>query len=259
MRDRKRFVVYNRGNSEMEVGGMIAFLTSSHNIEGQPDLNPANGFAAELLKAVPRPCRGLVICSDPDNYERTDFYCGSVRKGFEISGVVFADYQILDRRNQNRAAELVQSADMIILMGGHVPTQNRFFVEIQLRELLKGYDGVIVGISAGSMNSADVVYAQPELEGEAISSDYQRFLPGLNLTKTMLLPHYQKVKGDMLDGMRLFEDITFADSIDRKFYVLPDGSYLYLHDGREELRGEAWLIENGVMRKISEDGDVSVL
>ena len=238
---------------------MIAFLTSSHNIEGQPDLNPANGFTAELLNAVPRPCRGLAICSDPDNHERVDLHGRSIREGFEVSGVVFSDYQLLDRRNQDKSAMLIQNADLIILMGGHVPTQNRFFGEIQLRELLKGYDGVIVGISAGSMNSADVVYAQPELEGEAVSPDYQRFLPGLNLTKTMLLPHYQKVKDEMLDGMRLFEDITFADSMGRKFYVLPDGSYLYLRDGREELRGRAWLIENGTMRKISEDGEAVAL
>ena len=238
---------------------MICFLTSSHNIEGQPDLNPANGFASELLKAVPRPCRGLAICSDPDDYERTDFFCRSVREGFEVSGVVFSDYQILDRRNQNKAAELVQSADLIILMGGHVPTQNRFFAEIQLRELLNNYDGVIVGISAGSMNSADIVYAQPELEGEAVSPDYQRFLPGLNLTKTMILPHYQKNKDDAVDGLHIYEEIACPDSMGRKFYVLPDGSYFYLHNGREELRGQAWLIEDGVMRKISEDGDVVVL
>ena len=238
---------------------MICFLTSSHNIEGQPDLNPANGFASELLKAVPRPCRGLAVCSDPDDYERADFYGRSVREGFETSGVVFADYQILDRRNQNQAAKLVQNAELIILMGGHVPTQNKFFAEIGLRERLADYDGVVVGISAGSMNSADVVYAQPELEGEATSPDYQRFLPGLNLTKTMLLPHYQKVRNDTLDGLRLFKDITFADSMGRKFYVLPDGSYLYLHNDREELRGEAWLIEDGVMCKISEEGDIIVL
>ena len=238
---------------------MIAFLTSSHNIEGKPDLNPANGFAYELLKTVPRPCRGLAICSDPDNYERTDFYCDSVREGFEVSGVTFSDYQVLDARNQDKTAELVHTADLIILMGGHVPTQNRFFGEIHLRELLADYDGVIVGISAGSMNSADVVYAQPELEGEAVSPEYQRFLPGLNLTKTMILPHYQKNKDDVVDGLRIYEEIAYPDSMGRKFYVLPDGSYLYLYGGREELRGKAWLIEDGTMRKISEDGDVVAL
>ena len=238
---------------------MICFLTSSHNIEGQPDLNPANGFASELLKAVPRPCRGLAICSDPNNYERTDFYCGSVREGFEVSGAVFSDYQILDGRNQGQAAELVQNADLIILMGGHVPTQNRFFAGIHLRELLSNFSGIIVGISAGSMNSADVVYAQPELEGEAVSPEYQKFLSGLGLTKIMILPHYQKNKDDVVDGLRIYEEIAYPDSLGRKFYVLPDGSYLYVHNGREELRGEAWLIENGIMRKISEEGNVVAL
>ena len=238
---------------------MIVFLTSSHNIEGQPDLNPANGFASELLKAVPRPCRGLAVCSDPEDYERTDLHSGKVREGFEVSGVAFSDYQFLDRRNQNKAAELVQGAELIILLGGHVPTQNRFFGEIHLRELLADYNGVIVGISAGSMNSADVVYAQPDLEGEAVSPDYQRFLPGLGLTKTMILPHYQKNKDDTVDGLRIYEEIAYPDSMGRKFYVLPDGSYLYLRNGREELRGEAWLIEDGAMRKISEEGNVVAL
>ena len=42
------------------------------------------------------------------------------------------------------------------------------------------------------MNSADIVYSQPEEEGEAVDPAYQRFLTGLNLTKTNLLPHYQE-------------------------------------------------------------------
>lgn len=238
---------------------MTCFLTSSHNVPGKPDLNPLNGFADELRGAIPHPCRALFVCSSPDDYEKTDLYSEANLSSFTVCGYVFSDAQILDRRNQGQAAELVRNADLIVLMGGHVPTQNKFFAEIGLRELLEGYDGVVVGISAGSMNSADLVYAQPELEGEAVSPDYQRFLPGLGLTKTMILPHYQTVKDDVLDGMRLFEDITYGDSIGRKFYVLPDGSYLYIHDGREELRGEAWLIQDGAMQKISENGDVVIL
>ena len=62
-----------------------------------------------------------------------------------------------------------------------------------------------------------------------------------------------------MDGLRIYEEIAYPDSMGRKFYVLPDGSYIYIHNGREELRGEAWLIEDGVMHKISEDGDVTVL
>lgn len=41
--------------------------------------------------------------------------------------------------------------------------------------MLKDYQGVILGISAGSMNSADVVYAQPEEEGEGIDPEYEKY------------------------------------------------------------------------------------
>ena len=108
----------------------------------------------------------------------------------------------------------------------------------------------------GNDVDAELVYAQPEREGEAADPSYQRFLPGLGLTKTMLLPHLQEVRDDVLDGLRLFEDITFADRFGRSFYAIPDGSYLLVGDGREELRGEAWLIKDGVMTQASREGEI---
>jgi dipeptidase E len=140
-----------------------------------------------------------------------------------------------------------------------VPTQNAFFRKIGLRELMKDYDGIVVGISAGSMNSADAVYSHPEEEGEAVDPDYRRFLPGLNLTKVMLLPHYQNEKDTLLDGLRVYEDIAFPDSMGRTFYAIPDGSYLFIDSGREELRGEAYMIRDGVMSRIAPEGGITRL
>lgn len=235
---------------------MTCFLTSSPCCPDDPALNPANGFADAVAAALPDPCMGLFIASSPDAPEKTDEFGGQMRHTFSLAGIKFSQYVILDRRNQQRAAELVRQADLIILAGGHVPTQNRFFQEIGLRELLTGFDGVIMGISAGTMNSADVVYAQPELPGEAADPDYQRFLPGLGLTKTMVLPHYQINKDEVLDGLHIYQDIACSDSMGRQFHVLPDGSYLYVKDGVEELRGEAYLIAGGVLRQISREGDI---
>ncbi len=235
---------------------MTYFLTSSPCVQGAARLNPVNGFVEELQKSISQPCAALFICSDPDSCQWTDRFAGDMLECFTAAGFAFTSFEILDRRTQERAAELIGKAELIILAGGHVPTQNRFFQEIGLRCLMQGYEGVVVGISAGTMNSADVVYAQPELEGEAADKDYVRFLPGLALTKTMVLPHYQEVKDRVLDGLRLFEDITCADSMGRRFYALVDGSYLFGTDGREELRGEAYLIENGSIRQISGENQI---
>ena len=234
---------------------MTYFLTSSTCKDGESFLDEANGFARELRTAFPNPCAALCICSDPEDHEKADRYAGFTRENFEAGGIRFSSFRLLDGRNADQAGALVHSAELIVLMGGHVPTQNRFFARIGLRELLKGYEGVIVGISAGTMNSAETVYAQPELEGEAVSREYVRFLPGLGLTEVMVLPHYQKIKDDVLDGLRLFEDITYPDSMGRRFFALPDGSYLFGRDGHEELRGDAWLIQDGHMEKVCSEGE----
>lgn len=236
---------------------MTCFLTSSPCCPDNPALNPANGFAAAITSALPNPCRALFIASSPDAPEKTDEFAGHMRHTFHLADIKFSKYVVLDSRNWEQAAELVRTADFIILAGGHVPTQNRFFQKIGLRALLENYDGVVMGISAGTMNAADVVYAQPEAPGEATDPAYEKFLPGLNLTKAMICPHYQMVKDDVLDGLRLFEDITYTDSVGRQFYALPGGSYLYVKDGVEELRGEAYLIENGSFRQITGEGEAT--
>jgi dipeptidase E len=159
--------------------------------------------------------------------------------------MVFSRVDVLDSRNQAEAAALVAASDVILLAGGHVPTQNAFFRALGLRSLLAAYPGVIVGVSAGSMNAADTVYAQAELAGEAVDPAYRKFLTGLGLTDINICPHYQMLKDSILDGMRLFDDITYADSRGRRFLALPDGSYVLIRDGKAEVWGEAWQIADG--------------
>ena len=112
-------------------------------------------------------------------------------------------------------------------------------------EKIRDFDGIVIGISAGTMNAADVVYVQPELPGEAINPEFKREAVGLGLTKVNILPHYQMVKDWMLDGMRLFEEITYGDSWGKEFLALCDGSYLFCENGKELVIGEAYLITNG--------------
>lgn len=235
---------------------MTCFFTSSPNLPDDPDLCPFNGFIHELHRALPYPCRAVYVCSDPESWDDTDLYAGLMADSMEKSGFAFSFFEVLDGRNIHEAEALIRQADLIILSGGHVPTQNAFFRELDLKERLAGFDGVVLGISAGSMNSASVVYAHPELEGEALDPDYARFLPGLGLTDVNIIPHFNQIEGGTLDGLDLFEDIAIPDSVGRTFYVLPDGSYILSKDGKEELHGEAWIIRDGVMDKISEDEDI---
>ena len=234
-------------------------LTSSPLNEPGKPLNSQNRFAERLSDCVRGGHNTLFICSDPSEIRLTDYYSGAVWHAMELSGIRFDNYAVLDSRNEEQADMLVRSADLLILAGGHVPTQNAFFAKIGLRSLMQDYAGTVFGISAGSMNAADTVYAQPEEIGEADAPAYQRFLTGLNLTKTMLIPHYQDIKDRILDGKRIFEDITYHDSHGKRFYALCDGSYLCSDGVTEQICGEAYLIQDGMLRQICAQDETYII
>lgn len=233
---------------------MILFLTSSPTgpldgsrpVEG---LDKMNSFVENLKKYWKPNSRNLMITATPDNYEQNDemieFFGNAVKK----DDFTWSAFDLWDRRTVDVSKEALHSYDVIWLGGGHVPTQNQYFKELHLREKIKGFEGIVIGISAGTMNSADTVYAQPEHEGESVDLDYKRFIQGLGLTKTMILPHYQMVKDYYLDGKRLYEEITYGDSYGHEFLVLPDGSYLMSVDGDETVWGEAYYIKDGKIER----------
>ena len=236
---------------------MTLFLTSSPFVDGadRAILSNANGFIDRLRESLPPYCRILFVCSDPERHDLTCQFGADVVSACAEAGIWFSSYHVLTGENADCAEELVTNSDFIVLAGGHVPTQNAFFQDIRLRDILEGYPGVVMGISAGSMNAADAVYVQPEEEGES-SPDFQRFAEGLGLTDINVLPHYQKVKDNILDGRRLFEDITYADSWGRVFFALPDGSYFYQTEEQLLLCGKAWCIENGNLELLTQEEEV---
>ena len=71
----------------------------------------------------------------------------------------------------------------------------------------------------------------------------------------MVIPHYQYLKDVMLDGMKMIEDIGYADSMGRSFFALPDGSYIKVTDDKTVVYGEAFLIQDGKLTKICEKNE----
>ncbi|MCD8383083.1 MAG: dipeptidase E [Clostridiales bacterium] len=241
---------------------MHLFLTSSPCTRGAPEgvdlpciLEEANGFVELLAQRWPEKARCLIVCADPEAFVGNDEMMDTFFRAFRYHGLRLTDMAVCDGRNEGDAEALVHGSNVILLSGGHVPTENAFFSRIRLRELLEGFDGILVGISAGTMNCAETVYAQPELEGESVDPDYRRFIPGLGLTDINVLPHYQMVRDSVLDGQRLFEDITYADSYGNRFFALPDGSFFLAEEGETWLFGEGYQISDGEIEQICADGE----
>ena len=237
---------------------MTLILTGSPTRFGEDRFTEDNGLLAAVRAALPASPRVLLVSAAPDDVKFTDYVLDSMSDCIRNSGITPSSVTMLDRRNEGLARDLVRSADWIVLCGGHVPTQNRFLHEIKLKELLRGFDGLVMGCSAGSMNCAERVYSHPELPGEAIDPAYPRWLDGLGLTKLQIVPHYYQVRDVVLDGKRLFEDVIFPESWRHAFYTFPDGGYILSKDGRETLYGTAWEISNGQMRQIAAEDETYI-
>ena len=240
---------------------MTVFLTSSpsgplDNSRYVDGLDDKNRFVEELRCRWPEYASCLYITAEPEGFSHNDWICQSMAGTFRHRGLSIAAFDVWDDRSGEVSAEMLNEYQVLILGGGHVPTQNRFFQRIALREKIASFKGLVIGISAGTMNSADIVYAQPELEGESYDPSYERFLTGLALTSINILPHYQMVKDFYLDGRRLFEDITYSDSYGHEFLALTDGSYVLLEQGSTRLCGEAYRISNGEIEKICEENQI---
>ena len=245
---------------------MVVFLTSSPCNDNVPDglkmpciLDCRNEFVNKMRSWWKPNSVGVIIAAYPCNFALNDEMRDTFEKAFTYHGLTFEKLVMCDARNDEQIQEMIDDADFIMLAGGHVPTQNAYFKYLGLREKMKYFNGIVMGISAGSMNAADIVYVQPEEEGESVDPLFERFVLGLGLCKVNVLPHYQRVKDNYLDGRRLIEDITFEDSFGQRFIVLVDGSYVMVYDGVTELYGEAWSISDGKMMKICEEGGKKLL
>lgn len=254
---------------------MVVFLTSSF-IKYQPmdsyiphPIDESNQFGDNLRKYWPKDARFLIFANNPDDTAEVEHVKQELQDAFMLSGFSIGEIRcfhhqyIEDYRKQNGGhsvnsakdalKEALQWADVFFLAGGHAPTENAFMQECDLRSLItnpKIFNGIFIGLSAGTVNAAKEVYLIPELEGESTDPDYVRFTKGLGLTRLNIIPHLEYEQTVMLDGRRLIDDIVADDSMTRDFYLISDGSYFMIHNGITEFFGTGLIMRNGITRPL---------
>ena len=238
---------------------MRAILTSALGGQVKTDgkrlparLLETNGLLKIIQAVWKKNSKVMIISGSPEYYDKNDSVLFCLSGAFSLSDLSASEVLMCDERNKE-IIERLPEMDVLILAGGHVPTQNSFMKTIGLKERLQDWDGLLIAWSAGSMNCAETVYAGPELPGEAIDPDFQRWISGLGITKIKIFPHFEELRDEMLDGMRLIEDITYADSMGHEIIALNNGSFIVADNGTETLYGEAYSIKDGEQRQICSD------
>ena len=238
------------------------FLTSMP-LEDQndtsPKLNNINDFVTQLKKHHSKGFDSFVYFpSDPKAYDNNDFCANLFYNAFENSDLKFKNCILVDNRNHSEIIEIVKKADIIILGGGELPCQNTFFNNLHLRQALTYYDGIIVGMSAGSMNLADIVFNFPELDRQIGDPNY---LNGLGYTDINIVPHYKPTEKNYIleSGLDAWTTYVLPHSHKIKIYALVDGTHILIHNNQAEIFGEAYLVKDSIIRKICNNCEACIV
>ena len=231
--------------------GIKLFLTSSldcyrktPNGKEATKCNNSNHFVDRLKVYTKKMTNFVFVASNPDGANKTDEYSNIIVNALNLDGFGIENLIVLDHRFDGDVEKAILSADCVFLSGGHVPTQNAYFKEIGLKQILEKYSGIVIGQSAGSMNCADIVYAQPESEEEFYDKSFKKLIPGLGLTKIKVMPHMNRAKIDQIDGTTTY-DMCLKDSKTIAHYGISDSGFIEIVNGKEISYGPTVLFNDG--------------
>ncbi len=122
-----------------------------------------------------------------EKIEKTfNIYVPAFIKHFKRINIEFENINILTpNTTTEEARNWIENSDMVFLMGGNPFVQKQLLESKGLTKLLKNYDGVVLGISAGAMNMSKYIIITP------CSEEYPKFQieDGLNLSNISVYPH----------------------------------------------------------------------
>ena len=218
----------------------------------------SNGFIDRLKKYANTIDRFVYVASDPNAFDISDERCGFTVDGLKLSGFKINNSCVLDNRFNGDIQKLIHSADVILLAGGHVPTQNQYFNKINLKEILKNYRGIVIGQSAGSMNCSSIVYVAPEYEEELLDENFKKEAEGLGLTNIKLMPHMNRAKTDMVLDKTTYQ-LCLEDSYKYPHFGIEDGGFIEIVDGVATAYGKTIFIKNGEETVLCRNGEQVII
>ncbi len=169
--------------------------------------------------------------------ERTDKYFRFFLNMFEEVGIHFKETHVIDGRMRvDEAHKLVAEADVIWLSGGDTPTEFGYFQKYGLDTVFKQHDGVIIGMSAGSINMA-----KTSICTMSCGHHKQEIYNGLACVDISVEPHFvrNKVSNELMDLSKKYT-----------IYGLCDDSFIVCSGKTIEFFGEIYKLSQGKIERL---------
>ena len=236
---------------------ILSSILATHYYDEQGNKCPTplgddNGILTEIFARVKNRGRAVYVTNDPFDTEHNDISAPPVFEGLSLSGLSFKENIILDCRNESDAKSIISGADLVILSGGKILCQREFFGRIKLDKILEEYSGLVIGISAGTMNLCKTVANFPE---ERSDLGQPLWVEGLGFFDGIIIPHFDgETKSYQLpcDEIDVIGDYVLPLSKGKTFIGLPNLSYILIDDGgKATARGTMYTISDGKVEKLN--------
>ena len=181
----------------------------------------------------------VFITACPLDYAQNDDDCDGMHEMFAEQGIPFEKHTVIDQRMDPAVAkELVENADCIFLMGGGVCEEQLDLIrEKGCYDALLHCHAAVFGVSAGSMNMA---------KNTVDFFESMEPFDGLGFTNLTVTCHH-----DPEDTWRYEQTLRMSE--DRVVYAMEDMSAFFFREGRIDVVGKIFRVENKVLRPLTEE------
>ena len=202
--------------------------------------NGFNNEIAQLMKKfIKRRTKFAFIVSEFEkNHEKTDQYFKEILELFQNIGIDFEKSYVVDgRMKKEMAKDVVRSADVVWLSGGDTPTEYQYLLKYELIDILREHSGVIIGMSAGSINLTKMAICTL-----ACGHDKQEIYEGIGCVEFSVEPHFDrnKVPKELLELSKQYT-----------IYGLCDESLILCEGKTRIFLGEVYQMIDGTVKRIS--------
>lgn len=201
-----------------------------------------NGFTddfSRLVKTYIKTGMNFVfVASEFENiYEKTDWYCNHFLKMFSDCGITFGSSDVIDNRmSRETAQDTVRNADVLWLAGGDTPTQFAYLESYGLIPYIREQKGVIIGMSAGSINMAKTAVCTL-----TCGHDKLEIYEALGLVEFSVEPH--------LDKDNITDELLMLSEKYPLYGICDDGAIIRIDDNTSYI-GDVFLIDNRYVTRV---------
>jgi dipeptidase E len=211
---------------------MVKILTSGFS-KGFPD-----DFNRLLMTYIKTGMNFAFVASEFENiHEKNDWYCNHILKMFSDCSIIFGCVDVIDSRmSKETAQDTVRNADVLWLAGGDTPTQFAYLEAYGLIPYIKEQNGVIIGMSAGSINMTKMAVCTVTCKHNSLE-----IYEALGLVEFSIEPH--------LDKENITDELLVVSEKYPLYGICDDSAIICTEDSTSYI-GDVFLIDNRCITRV---------